>query len=129
MSITRLSVADAEVLERPGKRSTQIVSLHNAPQARATVTRVVMQPGAASPRHRHARAEQIWIVEHGAALLLLAEGAHEPVAAGDVVITPAGEVHGIENPGVDPFIYLTVTTLPEDMAGFYGVATGDAAHG
>ena len=65
MSLIRLRMADAEVLERLGKRSAQIVSRHNAPTAHITITRVVMQPGATSPRHQHHGAEQTWIVEQG----------------------------------------------------------------
>ncbi len=58
MSLTRLAVADAPLLTRPGKTSAQILSRENAPDARITVTRVVMQPGAVSPIHRHETAEQ-----------------------------------------------------------------------
>ena len=117
--IHRLRVADADILQRPGKRSAQIISRRNAPEARVTVTRVVMRPGAVSPRHQHDHAEQTWIVEQGEARLLMAGGMTAPLDAGDVVITPPGEEHGLENTGDTDFIYLTVTTPPEDMAGFY----------
>ena len=123
-ALQRLRVADAKVLQRPGKRSAQIVSPANAPEARITITRVVMRPGAVSPRHRHEHAEQSWIIEQGEARLLLADDASAPLRVGDVVITPPGETHGIENSGCVDFIYLTVTVPPEDMAGFYdGAAT------
>ena len=127
-AVRRLRVADAELLERPGKRSAQIVSRTNAPEARITVTRVVMRPGAISPRHQHDGAEQTWIVEEGEARLLMADDAWAPLQAGDVVITPPGETHGIDNTGGADFIYLTVTTPPQDMAAFYdGAATGTEA--
>ena len=119
MSPVCLRVADAEVLERPGKRSTQIVSRRNAPTARTTITRVVMEPGAISPRHQHDGAEQTWIVEEGRGRLLTAGGAAQTLEPGDVVITPPGETHGVETLGDEVFIYLTVTTPPEDMSGFY----------
>lgn len=119
MSLVRLNLADAEVLERPGKRSTQIVFRRNAPAARATITHVVMQPSATSPRHRHPGAEQMWIVEQGRGRLLTASDTGELLETGDVVITPPGETHGVEALGEETFIYLTVTTPPEDMAGFY----------
>ena len=70
MSLIRLCLADAEVLERLGKRSAQIVSRHNAPTAHITITRVVLQPGAILPRHQHHGAEQTWIVEQGRGRLL-----------------------------------------------------------
>ena len=119
MSLTRLAVADASLLTRPGKTSAQIVSRQNAPDARITVTRVIMQPGAVSPVHRHAASEQTWIVERGAARLLTEDGAGGRLVVGDVVITPPGQSHGIENTGHEEFVYLTVTTPPEDMAVFY----------
>lgn len=128
MSVVRLIVADAQVLERPGKRSAQIVSRRNAPDARITVTRVAMRPGAVSPRHHHDGAEQTWIVERGTAQLLIANGATQALAAGDVVITPPGEIHGIENTGDEDLVYLTVTTPPEDMERFYA-STGETANG
>lgn len=119
MPIQRSAIAAAPVLYNPGKESVQIVWPETAPDAHATVTRVIMDPGAVSPRHQHARSEQIWIVEKGTATLLLAGGAAETMEAGDVVRTPAGEVHGVENTGLEPFVYLTVTVPPEDMTSFY----------
>ena len=119
MGLTRLAVADAPLLTRPGKTSAQIVSRQNAPEARITVTRVVMQPGAVSPVHRHEGAEQTWIVERGSAQLLTEDGAAGRLVVGDVVITPPGQSHGVENTGDEAFVYLTVTTPPEDMTSFY----------
>ncbi len=129
MTLLRLTVAGAKILTRPGKRSAQIVSTQNAPHARSTITRVVMQPGAVSPRHHHRGAEQTWLVEQGRALLLTADGKSMPLAAGDVVITPPGETHGIENTGDADLIYLTVTTPPEDMTGFYDAGSSGSGHG
>jgi quercetin dioxygenase-like cupin family protein len=115
----RIRTADAEVLEGPGKHSAQIVSVHNAPEARITVTRVALRPGAVSPRHHHDEAEQTWIVEGGTARLLTENGSAGELVAGDVVITKAGQTHGIENIGNEDFVYLTVTTPPENMEKFY----------
>ena len=72
MAVQRLTIKQATVLRNPGKQSMQIVSPENAPDAAVTITRVTMEPGAISPRHSHARSEQIWIVEEGSATLLLA---------------------------------------------------------
>jgi quercetin dioxygenase-like cupin family protein len=120
MTIHRTTVAAAPVLHNPGKRSAQIVWPASAPDAQATITRVTMEPGAVSARHSHPRSEQIWIVEAGEAALLLDDGAAaQPMRAGDVIRTPPGTVHGIENTGPMPFVYLTVTTPPEDMRSFY----------
>lgn len=75
--------------------------------------------GAVSPRHSHARSEQIWIVERGSGRLLTANGMSSDLNIGDVIRTPCGEIHGVENSGPEPFVYLTVTCPPEDMTKHY----------
>jgi quercetin dioxygenase-like cupin family protein len=116
LTIQRLSEADATTLERPGIRSVQIVWPNYAPEARVTITRVTMEPGAESPRHAHPVSEQIWLIEQGSALLLLADGATDALQAGDVVRTPAGAIHGVANTGDERFVYLAVTTPPQDFS-------------
>lgn len=119
MTIQRLKIANAAVLANPGKRSEQIISNENAPDALVTVTRVTMEPGAISALHVHRRSEQIWLVEAGSAELLHGNSSTEAMVTGDIVRTPPGEVHGIKNTGSVPFVYLTVTCPPEDMSRFY----------
>ena len=128
MAVQRLTIKQAAVLRNPGKQSMQIVSPENAPDAAVTITRVTMEPGAISPRHSHARSEQIWIVEEGSATLLLAGDRTEELAAGDVIRTPCGDIHGVENTGRGSFVYLTITNPPEDMTPFYKerIATEDS---
>ncbi len=124
MGIQRLTPADFATLENPGVRSEQIVWPGNAPDARVTITRVTMEPGATSPRHAHPHSEQTWIVEHGSATLLLAHDCTEDLRAGDVVRTPAGEIHGVTNTGGEPFTYLAVTAPPQDFTPAYARKSG-----
>ncbi len=119
MPFHRLSPADFTTLENPGKRSEQIVWPENAPEARVTITRVTIDPGTTSVRHSHAAAEQTWLVERGRGTLLLGDGGSHEVQAGDVIITPSGEVHGVTNTGDEEFVYLSVTTPPEDFTRSY----------
>ena len=119
MPIQRLSTRNVTVLKNPGKRSEQLVWPHNAPDASVTITRVVMEPGSMSKPHRHPRAEQIWLVERGSGQLLLANGAQTELNAGDIIRTPPGETHGIENTGREQLIYLAVTSPPEDFTTSY----------
>jgi quercetin dioxygenase-like cupin family protein len=119
MGIQRLTATDFATLENPGVRSEQIVWPRNAPDARVTITRVTMEPGATSSRHSHPRSEQTWIVERGAATLLMAGDRTDAIRVGDVVRTPAGEVHGVANTGTEPFVYLAVTTPPQDFSAAY----------
>ncbi len=63
--------------------------------------------------------EQTWIIEKGSGLLLLANGKVEPLSAGDIIRTPPGETHGVENTGEEALIYLAVTTPPQDFSAAY----------
>ena len=119
MSIQRLSAVDFTTLENPGVRSVQIVWPKNAPEALVTITRVTMEPGSISARHSHPNSEQIWIVERGRATLLMDQDQTDEVQAGDVVRTPAGSIHGVNNTGHEPFVYLAVTTPPQDFTPAY----------
>lgn len=100
-----------------------------------------MWPNNGRQRHDHARhngaggylsktcepvSEQIWLIEQGDALLLLADGRTDELRAGDVVRTPAGTIHGVANTGGGPFVYLAVTTPPQDFSRAYkGVKTSN----
>jgi quercetin dioxygenase-like cupin family protein len=119
VDMQRLSPAAFTVLAQPGIQSEQIVWPQNAPDARVTITRVTMEPGATSQRHSHPKSEQTWLVERGTATLLLADDKTEELRAGDVVRTPAGEVHGVTNSGSEPFVYLAVTVPPQDFTTVY----------
>jgi quercetin dioxygenase-like cupin family protein len=119
LTIQHFSAADFTTLLNPGVRSVQIVWPENEPEARVTITRVTMEPGAVSARHAHPVSEQIWLIEQGSAELLKADGDTEVLRAGDVVRTPAGMIHGVANTGDEPFIYLAVTTPPQDFTASY----------
>lgn len=120
MAIQRLTDKDFGTLKNPGVTSAQIVWGRNAPDARVTITRVTVSPGATQARHAHDTAEQIWLVEQGSGELLLGDGDSEPLGKGDVIRTPAGDVHGLTNTGATDLIYLAVTTPPQDFSDAYG---------
>ena len=119
MGIQLLSQLDFGLLESPGVKSIQIVWGQNAPEAKATITRVTIQPGSTQERHSHEHSEQIWLVERGTATLILADDQTAPVNEGDVVRTPAGDIHGIINTGSEVFVYLAITTPPQNFAPAY----------
>ena len=119
MPVQRLHVTDCDVLNKPGITSRQLVWSKNSPNAQVTITHVTMDPGSLSRRHVHERSEQTWIVELGEGVLLLADERTEPLRAGDVIRTPAGDVHGVENTGAEPLVYLAVTTPPQDFSYAY----------
>jgi quercetin dioxygenase-like cupin family protein len=119
MPAHRLSLRDVYGPSSPGIMLQHIMWPANAPDAQVTITRVTMEPGAVSRRHTHPRSEQTWIVEQGTATLLLADAETQIIGAGEVLRTPAGEVHGVANSGAEPFVYLSVTTPPQDFTPAY----------
>ncbi|QXZ98567.1 cupin domain-containing protein [Rhizobium sp. B230/85] len=90
MPVQILSMNKSVVLKNPGKDSAQLLWGENSPEAKVTITKVTMQPGAVSERHTHAVSEQIWLVEKGEGDMLLADGQTTPIKAGQLVRTPAG---------------------------------------
>ena len=117
-AVQKISPAEFGVLKKADATSVQLVWGRNAPEARIAVTRVTLGPGGVQERHCHPGAEQTWIVESGQADVLLEDGAIA-VTAGDVVRTPPGQIHGLANRGHEAFVYLTITTPPQNFGAFY----------
>ncbi|MEK7438979.1 MAG: cupin domain-containing protein [Pseudomonadota bacterium] len=106
-------------LSNPGVASVQLLSPHNSTSSRLTITRVTVQPGAGQARHSHPASEQIWVAISGSGTLLLADGATRRFSAGEVARFADGDVHGFENSGAEPFVYMSMTTPPIDFAYAY----------
>jgi mannose-6-phosphate isomerase-like protein (cupin superfamily) len=123
MGVQRWRVLECDVLSKPGIQSRQLVWPKNSPESKATITHVTMEPGSVSERHAHACSEQVWIVERGEGILLLGNGQTEVLRAGDIVLTPAEEIHGILNSGKEPLVYLAVTTPPQNFTSAYNMIT------
>src|SRR5512133_1369502 len=113
------SQAQFRTLSNPGVDSVQLLSPHNSASSRITITHVTVQPGAGQPRHAHPASEQIWVAISGSGTLLLAEGATRRFSAGEVARFADGDVHGFENSGTEPFVYMSMTTPPIDFAYAY----------
>lgn len=114
-----IATEDCTTLINEGFTSLQLLWPKNSPEAKATITRVTMEPGAVSGRHSHKTSEQIWVVEKGTGMLLLDAGHERPLKAGDIVRTPTAEIHGVRNIGDGEFIYLSITTPPQDFTSAY----------
>jgi mannose-6-phosphate isomerase-like protein (cupin superfamily) len=123
MGVQRWRVLECDVLRKPGIHSRQFVWPKNSPESQVTITHVTMEPGSVSERHAHERSEQIWIVERGEGILLLANEQTELLRGGDIVRTPAAEIHGVINSGKEPLVYLAVTTPPQNFSSAYNMAT------
>ena len=116
--VQRHTEKDFGLLTNPGKRSVQVIWTKNSPDSQITVTRVTMEPGAISERHTHP-GEQTWIVEQGSATMLLKGDRTMQIRAGDVLRTPPGETHGVLNDSKALFVYMSITTPPQDFTASY----------
>jgi quercetin dioxygenase-like cupin family protein len=119
MPIQIFAASDFTTLANPGVTSLQLLWPGNSPDAKTTITRVTLAPGATQPPHSHENSEQIWLIERGEAELLLGDQKSRKLVAGEVVRTPAKSIHGLRNAGREPFIYLAVTTPPADFRDAY----------
>jgi mannose-6-phosphate isomerase-like protein (cupin superfamily) len=119
MAVQRWRGLECDVLIKPGIQSRQLVWPRNSPDSQTTITHVRMEPGSVSDRHAHERSEQIWIIERGEGVLLLGNEQTEVLRAGDIVRTPAGEIHGVANSGNEPLVYLAITTPPQNYSSAY----------
>ncbi len=109
-----------------GIESRQLLFPENSSSSRITITQVTLAPGGTNPRHTHATSEQVWVALRGRGMLLLADGAVRSFAAGDVARFEDGNVHGLLNTGLEPFVYISVTSPPLNFRAAY---TRDADKG
>jgi quercetin dioxygenase-like cupin family protein len=106
-------------LKNSGVESQQLLFPENSASQRLTITRVTIDPGVINPRHTHASSEQVWVALEGGGTLLLADNMSVPISSGDVVRFLDGEIHGFQNTGSVPFVYLSVTSPPVNFRGAY----------
>jgi quercetin dioxygenase-like cupin family protein len=65
------------------------------------------EPGQAQGGHRHAVGDKLYFVVSGAGRIRVG-GEEREVAAGDLVCAPAGEEHGVRNPGPGRLVLLVM---------------------
>jgi len=114
-----LRKASITTLSNSGVQSEQLLFPENSLSRRVTITRVILQPGAVNPPHRHAESEQVWVALEGRGTLLLDGGRTEAFAAGDVVRFEDGDLHGFRNAADAMFVYLSVTSPPVNFREAY----------
>lgn len=69
-----------------------------------------LEPGSSVGLHRHENEEEIYYITRGKGLVN-DNGTETEVNAGDVVLTPDGEEHSIENIGDEPLEFTAVILL------------------
>lgn len=71
------------------------------------------EAGAYVESHSHKVQEQIYHVLAGEGVLIV-DGERRLVGANDVTYIPPGVVHEISNTGIDPLVFLVITSPPTD---------------
>lgn len=85
--------------------------------ADAVVVAWHVKPGQRVAAHSHPHGQDTWTILSGCGQYQLdANGATHVIVAGDVVIAPAGAVHGVFNSGQQALIFIAVVSPAE--AGF-----------
>jgi len=105
-----IRAGDIKTFDVTGVSSKQLLFPENSASERITVTRVVMQPGATNPPHRHRASEQIWVALRGTGHLIVEGDERVPFAEGEVARFADNDLHGFENTGTVEFEYLSVTS-------------------
>jgi mannose-6-phosphate isomerase-like protein (cupin superfamily) len=113
--------AEVACFSNGGVTSEQLLFPENSKSQRVTITRVTIAAGAKNPPHVHAASEQVWVALRGSGSLLLGGTATAPFAEGDVVRFAEGDIHGFENTGSVEFVYLSVTSPPQNFRDAYAV--------
>ena len=111
--------SEVPTLSNSGVESQQLLFPENSASQRLTITRVTMPPGAMNPRHQHDSSEQAWFALEGEGELLLGGDQTAHFSAGDVARFAEGEIHGFQNTGETPFIYMSVTSPPVNFREIY----------
>jgi mannose-6-phosphate isomerase-like protein (cupin superfamily) len=95
-----------------GITALSLLSLRHASEHGVEIARVLVEPGALLRPQSLPGAEQVWVGVCGVGLLLLADRQTRCFSANEVVRFAHGDLHGFQNTGQGPFIYLSVTFAP-----------------
>ena len=88
-----------------------------AESAHASIVAWFVKPGQRIAPHLHPHGQDSWTgLEGGGLYCLDSADTTLPIAAGDVVVAPAGSVHGVLNTGTQPLVFVSVVCPAE--AGF-----------
>lgn len=71
------------------------------------VKRITVSPGKRLSYQSHARRSERWVVAMGVARATI-DGRVSEAVVGEVVIVPVGAKHRVENPGVEPLVFIEV---------------------
>jgi mannose-6-phosphate isomerase-like protein (cupin superfamily) len=101
------AMASREYFTREGCYITELHNRSDDPEV--SIARARVEPGVCTALHVVDFAER-YLIENGRGVMTLGDAPPYAVAAGDVVVIPAGTAQRIENTGPDDLIFLCVCT-------------------
>ncbi len=78
---------------------------HNSALRNESLAEAALPPGGATKGHYHVKAEEIYYILQGQALMRL-DGKERPVREGDAIAIAPGQKHKICNTGFVPLVFL-----------------------
>jgi mannose-6-phosphate isomerase-like protein (cupin superfamily) len=76
----------------------ELLNPRNSPLQNQSLAEASLEPGRSTTEHYHPKAEEIYFITAGEALMRI-EDVERPVRAGDAIAIPAGQRHKITNTG------------------------------
>ncbi|MDO5376369.1 cupin domain-containing protein [Staphylococcus rostri] len=75
-----------------------------------------IRPGQFLKAHKHADADDVWIVLEGEGEFTTNNGEKRTIAKGDIIVSYPGDIHGVYNNGTENFVMLGFATpMPLDF--------------
>ncbi|MFO0751998.1 MAG: cupin domain-containing protein [Thermodesulfovibrionales bacterium] len=113
----RTSLAEAPKRIRPGLLSHILLQAGDTPTDTMAIAWVEVEPGAGQQPHHHTP-EQAYIIIGGRGRIRVGTETAE-VQAGDLLYIPSNVEHGVENPGPEKLVYLSVAVPALDIQALY----------
>jgi len=92
-------------ITKDGSEIRELAGLPTGNAVHQSLAQATVPPGSATEAHFHRVTEEIYFFTAGTGRMILGEQESE-VRAGDCVVIPPGEVHGLVNTGDEPLVLL-----------------------
>jgi mannose-6-phosphate isomerase-like protein (cupin superfamily) len=104
-------------LEEINRESIILINPETAGSVHMTFGKITVRPGEGSPRHYHAKTEEIYYIMSGSGKIVIDDKPY-PVGPGHSILVPQGARHELTNTGNENLVYLCVDSPvfnPQDV--------------
>jgi len=110
MRVRQLAEA-APFTTKDGSTIRELLNVAHPPTRNQSLAEATLPPGAATTRHLHRRAEEIYFLLEGAGTMEV-DGAEAAVGPGDAILIPPGAWHQIRCTSAGPLRFLCMCAPP-----------------